>query len=103
MSEGWCSVLPMSKTDKHRPFRAQVPDSPREWHDHTNGVCDLPTLEEWQKMTRKQQHAWKSCGWQPSNWHTYKGFGRTKGERYWMDEERKRKDSKRAKDEDYGY
>lgn len=92
----------MSKTDSHRPFKAQVSDSPREYHDHAKGYCDLPTLEAWGKMSKKQQRAWKSCTWQPSNWHTYKGFGRSKGERFWMDQERKHKDSKRGKD-DYDY
>ena len=93
----------MSKTDKTRPFQAQVPDSPYALHDHRDGVCDLPTLEEWRKMSKKDR--WGGlygCTWQPANWNTYKGFGRTKGERYWRKADRDRKDSKRAKD-DYDY
>jgi hypothetical protein len=92
----------MSKTDKTRPFRAQVPDSPRARHDHSNGVCDLPTLEEWRKMSRKA--IWRTnCTWEPANWQTYKGFGRSKGERFWngIDRDRKEK-AKRGKD-DYDY
>ena len=93
----------MSKTDKTRPFRAQVPDSPREWHDHTNGVCDLPTLEEWRKMTPREQWSRTHCTWQPSNWRTFKGFGRTKGERFWRTEDRKRRDKAQRGKDDYDY
>ena len=81
----------MSRTDTHRPFKAQVADSPRAWHDHTNGECNLPTLEEWAKMTRRAQREWKSCTWQPSNWNTYKGFRRYKGEGEWVARSKTRK------------
>lgn len=90
----------MSKTDKTRPFKAQVPDSPREVHDHSKGECDLPTLEEWRKMSRKG--IWRTnCTWQPSNWRTYKGFKRSAGEKFWRSEDRKRRDkAMRERDND---
>ena len=91
----------MSKTDSHRPFGAQVSDTAVEYHDHTKGFCDLPPLEDWIKNPKAYRH-YKGCTWQPANWNTYKGFGRTKGERYWRKADRDRKDSKRAKD-DYDY
>lgn len=89
----------MSKTDDHKPMRAA--ENLREYHDHTKGYCNLPTLEEWRK-NYKGYRGYKACTWEPANWHTYKGFGRSKGERFWRKEEQDRKDSKRGKD-DYDY
>ena len=92
----------MSKTDRHRPFKVQVSDSPREWHDHSKGPCDLLPLEEWMKLGRRQDWAYR-CGWQPSNWPTYKGFGRTTGERYWRKKDREQRDKRKEMKEDYDY
>lgn len=80
----------MSKTDKTRPYGVNASDSPREWHDHTDGVCDLPSLEEWRKNPEKYR-GYRRCTWQPANWHTFNGFGRRKGEKFWRAEERQRK------------
>ena len=94
----------MSKTDKTRPFQAQVSDSPRANHDHRNGVCDLPTLEEWRKMNKKDRWGGRyGCTWEPENWRTYKGFGRTKGEQFWMKEDRKRKEKAMREKDGYDY
>lgn len=81
----------MSKTDKHRPFEVQVSDSPREYHDHRKGFCDLPSLEEWSKENPWHKRSYGSCGWEPTNWHTYKGFQRHKGEGEWIRDTKARK------------
>ena len=71
----------MSRTDTHRPYRVQLTEKPVASHDHTNGVCDLPTLEEWTKMTRLERRRYgnHACTWEPASWHDIK-FKRNKGE-----------------------
>ena len=43
-------------------------------------------------MSKREQWGHKRCTWQPTNWHTYKGFRRNKGEGEWIRDLRHRKD-----------
>ena len=90
----------MSKTDKHKPFRAQMFDSHVEYHDHSKGECDLLPLDEWKKLPRREEWR-KHCGYQPTNWHTYKGFKRNKGEGEWIATSKGRKNKDWKDNYDY--
>ena len=91
-------VSPMSKTDTHRPWKVQISDSPREYHDHSKGGCDLIPLEKWMRLGRRQD--WKyRCGWQPVNWHTDVTYSRYKDS--WVGDSKTRKN--KDWDDNYDY
>lgn len=87
----------MSKTDKTKPVRVQIAENAIADHDHSKGECDLPTLADFQKMHKRERWALR-CTWEPKSWHDIT-YARSKGERFWRTEDRKRKDSKRGKDD----
>ena len=59
----------MGKTLNTRPTRARR-EVYVEYHDHTDGVCNLPTLEEFLKDYSRRFTHWKKreCSWVP-DWH----------------------------------
>ena len=81
----------MSKTYKTRPWHVQAAEDLVEWHDHSNGVCNLPTREEWIATPKVGRWKMHDCTWQPRNWGTFKGFSRYKGEKDWIKETKTRK------------
>lgn len=58
----------MSRTHKTAPTRVKIKNRPKEYHDHTNGVCDLPTLEEFLKNPEARAWKHKACSWE-TDWH----------------------------------
>ena len=61
----------MSRTRSHQPYRARFNRQrrPRQVHDHREGPCDLPALEQWQQELKKERRAWLlhqryRCSWQ---------------------------------------
>jgi len=79
----------MSKTDKTKPYNIQIAEDAVPLHDHSKGACDLPTLADWTKMTRRQRWT-HSCEWQPRSWHRVK-FSRSGGEKDYLADKRKHK------------
>lgn len=81
----------MSKTDKTRPWQIQATDDLVEYHDHRNGVCNLPTRAEWIKNPQVRRFSRFDCVWQPRNWNTFKAFTRYAGEKDYLADKRKHK------------
>lgn len=83
----------MSKTDKTRPYKVQAMENLVAHHDHSDGVCNLPTPDEWLHMTKNDRRTWgrHNCYWQPRNWHTNVTFSRYKGDGEYIAEQRSRK------------
>lgn len=81
----------MSKTDKHRPPRVQIADKYVARHDHSNGECNLPTLDRWLKEDLVRRWGMHDCYYEPRNWHTDVAFRRSKGEGEWIQRKATRK------------
>ena len=81
----------MSKTDKTRPWTVQAMEDLVERHDHSDGVCNLPTREEWLKTKETRRWRRHDCGYEPRNWNTLKAFRRYAGEKEYMADKRKHK------------
>ena len=83
----------MSRTDRHRPYKVQVSESPVEYHDHSKGACDLIPLDEWMRLDHRKD--WRyNCGWEPRNWHTDIKFRRYRDEWIGSSKTRKNRDWK---------
>jgi hypothetical protein len=65
----------MSKTNKTRPYWVKLAERPmgscKPFHDHTNGVCDLPDLP-----TGGQRLGAHCCYWVPTQSFAYSGAAR---------------------------
>lgn len=83
----------MSKTDKTRPAKVQMLDNLREYHDHTDGECNLPTVDEWLRMNKRDRRTWgmHHCYYGPKNWHTDVTYSRYGGDKDYMAEKRQHK------------
>jgi hypothetical protein len=81
----------LSKTDKTKPWRVQARDTLVAVHDHSDGVCNLPTMEEWVAQDLMRRWSRHDCVWQPRNWHTDVTFSRYSGEKDWIKKSKTRK------------
>lgn len=86
-------VSPMSKTDKTKPAKVQMLDNLKEVHDHSDGVCNLPTPREWLHMSRWDRRTWgmHNCYYGPKNWVTDVTFARNTGEKMYLADKRRHK------------